>query len=150
MSEFRRRDTGQIVTEAELRVVMGNVSLPAVIDSDACDVAGVDPVLESPQPELEPHEIAVIVGAEQDKLGNWVKKWDVRRQSRRELAVVKDAELTALRQERNRLLVASDWTQLLDSPVDKEAWAEYRQALRDLPAQDDKTWPEEPINSSKG
>ena len=36
---------------------------------------------------------------------------------------------------RNAKLAASDWTQLADVPVDKAAWATYRQALRDLPAQ---------------
>jgi hypothetical protein len=37
---------------------------------------------------------------------------------------------------RNAELAQTDWTQLPDAPTDKEAWAEYRQALRDLPAQD--------------
>jgi hypothetical protein len=36
---------------------------------------------------------------------------------------------------RNAQLVKTDWTQLTDAPVDKAAWATYRQALRDLPAQ---------------
>jgi len=36
---------------------------------------------------------------------------------------------------RNAALAASDWTQVSDAPVDKAAWATYRQALRDLPAQ---------------
>jgi hypothetical protein len=36
---------------------------------------------------------------------------------------------------RNSELKATDWTQLPDAPTDKEAWVEYRQALRDLPAQ---------------
>lgn len=36
---------------------------------------------------------------------------------------------------RNAELARTDFTQLPDAPVDKEAWAEYRQALRDLPAQ---------------
>jgi hypothetical protein len=44
-----------------------------------------------------------------------------------------DAELA--RRERNQLLAVSDWTQVSDSPVDKQAWATYRQALRDVPAQ---------------
>lgn len=45
--------------------------------------------------------------------------------------------LTArMRHQRDRLLVASDWTQVADAPVDREAWATYRQALRDFPA----TW----------
>jgi hypothetical protein len=49
---------------------------------------------------------------------------------------------------RDRKLAASDWTQTLDSPVDKAAWATYRQALRDLPAQgglvDDAEFPTAP------
>lgn len=31
----------------------------------------------------------------------------------------------------------TDWTQLPDSPANKEVWANYRQALRDLPSQSD-------------
>ena len=38
-----------------------------------------------------------------------------------------------LRKERNKLLVESDWTQVIDAAVDQLAWATYRQALRDLP-----------------
>jgi len=40
-----------------------------------------------------------------------------------------------VRAERNYLLTKSDWTQVADAPVDKEAWAEYRQKLRDIPQQ---------------
>ena len=36
---------------------------------------------------------------------------------------------------RNAELNRTDWTQIADSPADKAAWATYRQALRDLPAQ---------------
>lgn len=39
-----------------------------------------------------------------------------------------------LRKERDHKLSASDWTQVPDAPVDQAAWAAYRQALRDLPA----------------
>ena len=44
--------------------------------------------------------------------------------------------LERLRIHRDRLLAACDWTQTADAPVDKAAWAAYRQALRDFPA----TW----------
>ena len=37
---------------------------------------------------------------------------------------------------RDLLLAQSDWTQLPDATCDREAWATYRQALRDFPA----TW----------
>lgn len=39
-----------------------------------------------------------------------------------------------LRAERDRLLAASDWTQVPDAPVTSATWATYRQALRNLPA----------------
>lgn len=44
--------------------------------------------------------------------------------------------LDGCRLHRDRLLAESDWTQLPDAPVDRTAWATYRQALRDFPA----TW----------
>ena len=40
-----------------------------------------------------------------------------------------------VRRERNRLLTLSDWTQMSDSPLStdmKDAWATYRQELRDI------------------
>jgi hypothetical protein len=53
---------------------------------------------------------------------------------------------------RNTELVRTDYTQLPDAPTDKEAWAEYRQALRDLPAQgglaDDAEFPVAPENGT--
>lgn len=39
-----------------------------------------------------------------------------------------------MRLHRDRLLTESDWAMTSDAPTDKTAWAEYRQALRDLPA----------------
>ena len=42
----------------------------------------------------------------------------------------------AARDERTSLLAACDWTQVADAPVDRQAWAAYRQALRDVTLQD--------------
>ena len=39
---------------------------------------------------------------------------------------------TEARAKRNALLTASDYTQLADSPRDKQTWATYRKALRDI------------------
>ena len=39
------------------------------------------------------------------------------------------------RAKRNTLLAASDWTQVIDAPVNQAAWATYRQALRDITSQ---------------
>lgn len=42
--------------------------------------------------------------------------------------------LARLRHWRDGELARTDWTQIEDAPVDKAAWATYRQALRDLPS----------------
>jgi hypothetical protein len=53
--------------------------------------------------------------------------------------------MVQFRKRRNDLLSACDWTQAADAPVDHAAWASYRQALRDLPANTadprDPAWP---------
>lgn len=53
-----------------------------------------------------------------------------------------------LRVERHARLAACDWTQVPDAPVDRAAWAAYRQQLRDLPANTadprNVIWPEPP------
>lgn len=54
-------------------------------------------------------------------------------------SVVVELKADTKRAERNRLLAACDWTQVADAPVDRDAWAAYRQALRDLP--NDQNWP---------
>lgn len=59
-----------------------------------------------------------------------------------------------IRQQRMGLLASTDWTQMPDSPLSpglKQAWADYRQALRDLPDEQgnvnsitDVVWPTPP------
>ena len=57
-------------------------------------------------------------------------------------------EWDIIRRTRNKLLEESDWTQLPDVPLaTKEAWASYRQALRDITNRPDPfnvTWPTPP------
>jgi hypothetical protein len=54
----------------------------------------------------------------------------------------------SIRLERNEKLQSCDWTQVADAQVDKTVWATYRQALRDITAQDGFpwtiTWPDAP------
>lgn len=44
-----------------------------------------------------------------------------------------DQKWEQIRLWRNGELKATDWTQVEDAPVNKAAWAEYRQQLRELP-----------------
>lgn len=63
----------------------------------------------------------------------------------------RDAMLEVLRNERNTLLRACDWTQVPDAALtaeQKAAWTKYRKALRDLPGSiadlDKVEWPVAP------
>jgi hypothetical protein len=53
-----------------------------------------------------------------------------------------------IRSKRNSFLSQSDWTQLEDSKENKEAWAGYRQELRDIPqtfpTPESVIWPSKP------
>jgi hypothetical protein len=69
-----------------------------------------------------------------------------------EIAAYKTAKDTeqakSIRTDRTKRLVDSDWTQLADAPVDKEVWATYRTALRNITKADGfpwtMVWPEQP------
>jgi len=53
-----------------------------------------------------------------------------------------------IREQRNKLLSESDWTQIPDCTVNKQAWLDYRNALRNLPqnfnSPFDVVWPSKP------
>lgn len=75
----------------------------------------------------------------------------------RKFTVEEQAEIEAqkakqIRTERNAKLTETDWTQVDDTPLDnvaKSAWANYRQALRDVPDQAgfpfNVNWPDLPV-----
>jgi len=59
--------------------------------------------------------------------------------------------LNELRNNRDGMLIQTDWTQAIDSPLDdatKASWVTYRQALRDITdtytSLDDVVWPTKP------
>jgi len=65
--------------------------------------------------------------------------------------VVLEQKWEAVRIKRNKLIQATDWTQVVDSPLSeskKAEFATYRQALRDLPQSTDNpdeiVWPVKP------
>ena len=64
-------------------------------------------------------------------------------------AIESNRKWAAVRAERDRRLADCDWTQVPDAPLtvtDREGWADYRQALRDIPQTqadpDSIVWPE--------
>lgn len=59
-----------------------------------------------------------------------------------------DRKAVEVRAERNIKLSETDWTQIADATADKQAWATYRQALRNISTQaefpNNVTWPTQP------
>jgi hypothetical protein len=68
--------------------------------------------------------------------GNFAYTVEVQDKTEDEIASEIASKAARVRAQRDRLLSESDWTQVADAPVNKEAWAAYRQALRDLPNQE--------------
>jgi len=126
-----------------------NVSFPKKLtDLSEPEAWNVFPVLAVNPPTYDEATHFLEEGSPALADGQWQQTWSVIAYSDRELAIAADQQTQQVRADRNRLLVESDWTQLADSPVDKTAWATYRQALRDLPQQvgfpSDVTWPVAP------
>jgi hypothetical protein len=81
--------------------------------------------------------------------GVWTLGWSIQTLSAEEQAVKQAQQALIVRRDRNTRLAESDWTQLDDSPsIKKLEWANYRQALRDVPTQIgfpwEITWPNKP------
>lgn len=79
---------------------------------------------------------------------NGIKTIIEREQTQEEIQTQENTSKESIRGQRNNLLSRSDWTQVADAPVDKAAWAVYRQELRDITAQagfpTEVIWPTKP------
>jgi hypothetical protein len=82
-----------------------------------------------------PHnrETQKLVPAEPYINNGWAYTVQVADKTAEDIAAEVDTKAAQLRRQRDIALMNSDWTQVLDAPVDRTAWAAYRQALRNLP-----------------
>jgi hypothetical protein len=82
--------------------------------------------------------------------GIWQQTWVITQATEQEVNNRLSLKASEIRVQRNSLLSQSDWTQVLDAPVDQPAWATYRQALRDITAQPsfplEVVWPQQGNN----
>lgn len=158
--EIRMRNTGQVMTSQEFNRVV--CSLP--ITAEVLNQHGADPVFEGPQATGGTRYQFSMRDGVTNIDGKWYTFYKLgpvftdtpatdtipaKTAAENEAAykAMKDAEQAkSARQSRDQMLKDSDWTQIADSTADKAAWATYRQALRDVPAQSgfpwDITWPD--------
>ena len=158
--EYRVRSSGELKSQGEICKLNPNVSLPKVWNNNVYDTLGIDPVLETPKPETTgEYKIVVRDGAEQDANNNWVQKWverdmfaDTEEATKAEQETAYQAQVDAdaaerVRADRDSRLAKTDWRACSDLTLSTE-WTNYRQALRDVPAQSGfphtVTWPDEP------
>jgi|TARA_A100001391_G_scaffold131007_2_gene90277 hypothetical protein len=165
MAEYRNRTSGEVKTESELRAANKNMSFPKAWNSSVHDALNVDPVLASPAPKPSA-EFKVLVrdGVVQDGKGNWVYAWKeqemfteytdddgntVTVQAQKDAKASADNAALAAeeRSKRNDLLKATDHYGLSDVTM-PDAIKTYRQALRDVPQQENFpstiSWPTKP------
>ena len=129
--QIRIKETGAVVLQRDLRDLYPNTSGP---------LDGLyDVVFEGPQAQATRYQHAYRDGVEQID-GKWYTKYSVVEMGNESKAAVDAAHTQAMRNNRNQALSASDWTQLADAPVDKVAWATYRQSLRDITLQTGFPW----------
>jgi len=139
--EIRIRSTGQVMYESELRSYLAANNGPSYdqLTPEVMEAIGVDPVLEGPQAQPTRYQVAYRDGVEQIS-GQWYTKYSVADMDNEAKAATDAAQAKSVRDQRNTKLSESDWTQVADAPVDKAAWATYRQALRDVTAQPAFPW----------
>lgn len=147
--EIRIRATGAVMFESELRAYLRANDGPSydVLTPEVMEAIGVDPVLEGPAAQPTRYQVAFRDGVEQID-GAWYTKYSVADMDAEAIAATDAAQAQSIRDQRKAKLAECDWTQVADSPVDKEAWAAYRQALRDITVQAgfpwDINWPTAP------
>ena len=157
--EIRIRESGQVMFESEFRAHAHDNGGHAwdQTTTEILDQLGADVVFEGPQATGGTvYQYSMRQGVE--LIGdNWHTKYvlgpiftgETAAADEAAYKAIKDAEHAVnVRQGRNTKLKECDWTQLSDSPVNKESWATYRQSLRDMPLQEGFpwtiTWPTQP------
>ena len=124
----------------EFRSDNPGTSFPAIMSDETLADYAVHPVTTTAVPAFDSKTHKVTQSVELQ--GNaWTQVWTVS-----QLEESRAGE--NIRGHRDDLLKKTDYTQLTDAPGDTAAWATYRQALRDIPAQEGfpftVIWPTEP------
>lgn len=135
-------------TLTDLRLDNPQTSFPASITDEMAADFYTFPVTPSEQPPYDYTknlERIAIKG-----VFNWDESWSETDATSEEIAQRTDQQARSIVQQRNQKLSESDWTQLLDSPVDQPAWAAYRAELRAIEQESgypwEVTWPTEPAS----
>jgi len=167
MANYRVRETGEVLTQGQVRQKHWNTSFPAVWNQSVCEHIGIDVIFNAPQPSnSDPLKAVRQNGVIQDGLGNWIENWELvdifsdivvdgvtvtkETQETEYLTTRNNNQWVNVRTSRDQLLKDTDWVSIraadTGTPMSTE-WSTYRQALRDVTEQTDPfniTWPVKP------
>lgn len=144
--QIRIRETGAVVYEPEFRALFPNTSLPQQLTEALINELGGDVVFEGPQAQPTQYQTAFADGVEEIN-GKWYTKYSVADMDDEGKAALDTHQAKAIRATRDTLLAETDWRYRRDQTT-TQAWDDYCQALRDIPAQSgfpwSVTWPAKP------
>lgn len=125
--------SGRPITEKEFREMMP-FSLPR-LNPSVLEPYGWGIYVSSPSPKPGKYEKVVEVPAIKNLAGLWEQQWELVEMSEEEKAEADNVKAKQVRELRDSKLLETDWTQLNDSPINRTAWGNYRQQLRDITEQ---------------
>lgn len=136
-------------TFSDLKRANPQVSFPENMTDESLQSYGVYRVFPSAQPSLSATQVLEeSTPAFDAEAQRWTQVWRTCELTADEMQQRNDAKAAEVRAQRNAKLSITDWTQVADAPVDKAVWAAYRQALRDVTAQQgfpwEIDWPKQP------
>jgi len=128
--------TAEPYSVGKLRRDNNNVSFPKRIPDHLLADYGVYPVVTAARPSYSTDTQVCTVNTEATEVnGRWTYGRTLRAKTAEELAAGYAGVADRVREQRTELLLASDWTQVADSTVDRVIWASYRTLLRDVTEQ---------------
>ena len=149
MTEFRKQSDGSLlVGEIAFKRQFPNTSIPKPLSEAVVNSLGYEWVLDGAQPTLTPPYQRVERDGVEQISGKWYTKFKVATATGDDATVIDNMVAVGKRAERDKYLKETDFYALSDVTMSSEMTT-YRQALRDLPANDsgwphNVTWPTKP------
>lgn len=140
---------GYAVTFSNLQSLFPDITFPHIIIPECVKDLGFGMYEWTQVPDVKyPYKLVEVTPTLRDN-NIYYQTWSIQEMTDAEKDEAVLQQTAQIRNQRDFLLMMSDWSQFPDAPVDKEAWQTYRQALRDIPLQEgfpfDISYPEKPV-----
>lgn len=134
---------GYAVTEDNLKALFPNVTFPAIFTPQFMEPLGYGIYEWTQVPDVAYPNKRIEIAPTLRNDGIYYQTWGIVEMTEEEKTEATLNQTNNVRTMRNMRLLHCDWTQGVDAPLTQTqvaAWAVYRQALRDVPAQSGFPW----------